>query len=235
LRPGIRHAIRGGVLSLVSRLLALMVALFLAACASRDRVHKMVVSVPDQKMALYKRGELVKVYDVSTSKFCLSTRPGTNGTPLGEHEVAKKIGDGQPVGMKFKSRRPTGEVVPVNAPGRDPIVTRILWLKGLESANRTSFSRTIYIHGTPEESKIGRPASYGCVRMRSKDILDLYNKIGMGATVDIVNQNLELPPTVVPPAQPVGAGQVAQVAQMAHPVAHPVGHSKKTAAAVRKM
>jgi hypothetical protein len=175
------------------------------------------VSVPDQKMALYKQGHLVKVYDVSTSKFCISTRPGTNGTPLGHHEVAKKIGGGAPMGMKFKSRRPTGEIVRVNAPGRDPIVTRILWLKGLESANRTSFSRTIYIHGTPEEWKIGTPASYGCVRMRSSDIIDLYNKIGLGASVDIVNKTLTLPPEMVPPAQQVGNAQVAHVKKTGTP------------------
>jgi lipoprotein-anchoring transpeptidase ErfK/SrfK len=204
------------VLSLVSRLFATVAALFLAACA-KDRVHKMVVSVPDQKMALYKKGQLVKVYDISTSRFCLSTRPGTNGTPLGSHEVAKKIGGGQPMGMKFKSRQATGEIVRVNAPGRDPIVTRILWLKGLESANRTSFSRTIYIHGTPEEWKIGTPASYGCVRMRSRDIMDLYDTIGMGATVDIVNRTLALPPALVPPAQQVGTAQVAHVKKTATP------------------
>jgi hypothetical protein len=184
------------------------VALFFAACA-KDRVHKMVVSVPDQKMALYKKDELIRVYDVSTSRFCLSTQPGTNGTPLGKHEVAKKIGAGQPRGMKFKSRRPTGEIVPVNAPGRDPIVSRILWLKGLEAGNRTSFSRTIYIHGTPEEWKIGKPASYGCVRMRSKDVMDLFSTVGVGAGVEIVNRPLELPAPELPPVQPVPGPQVA--------------------------
>ncbi len=178
----------------------------------------MVVSVPDQKMALYKRGKLMDVYDISTSRFCLSCRPGTNGTPLGKHEIAKKIGAGQPSGMKFKSRRPTGEIVPVNAPGRDPIVTRILWLKGLESHNRTSFSRTIYIHGTPEENKIGTPASYGCVRMRSRDILDLYTTVGTGAEVNIVNAPLDLPKPEVP---------TATIAAMATPPAAQVAHTKK--------
>jgi hypothetical protein len=191
------------VFTSVVRVFSMVAALFFTACA-RDRIHKMVVSVPDQKMALYRKGELVHVYDISTSRFCLSDRPGTNGTPLGKHEVAKMIGAGQPVGMKFKSRRPTGEIVRVNAPGRDPIVTRILWLKGLETGNRTSFSRTIYIHGTPEECKLGHPASYGCVRMSSGDIIDLFNTIGVGAEVDIVNAPLELPPpTIGPPLPPV--------------------------------
>ncbi len=177
------------VTALSFRIFAIVSALFFAACA-KDRIHTMVVSIPEQKMALYRKGKLIQTYDVSTSKFCISTRSGSNGTPLGIHEVAKKVGGGQPSGMKFKSRRATGEIVPVNAPGRDPIVTRILWLKGLEKANRTTYSRTIYIHGTPEEWRIGTPASYGCVRMRSRDIIRLYSTVGVGAKVDIRNDCL---------------------------------------------
>jgi hypothetical protein len=191
----------------IFRLLSVVVVMFFASCA-KDRIHTMVVSVPEQRMALYKKGELMRVYDVSTSRFCVSTRPGTNGTPLGRHEVAKKIGGGQPSGMKFKNRRPTGEIVPVNSPGRDPIVTRILWLKGLERENRSSFSRTIYIHGTPEEWRIGHPASFGCVRMRSRDIIELFGVVGEGAGVDIVNRPLDLPQPQQPPV-----GAVAQVAR----------------------
>jgi hypothetical protein len=101
-------------------------------------------------------------------------------------EIAKKIGGGAPIGMKFKDRKPTGEVVPVDAPGRDPIVTRILWLRGKESQNRRAYGRTIYIHGTAEERKIGHPASYGCIRMRSRDIVQLYDTVGYGAVVEVV-------------------------------------------------
>lgn len=179
----------GGLMSFVVRIVSIAFSLFFAACA-KDRIHTMVVSIPEQRMALYRKGKLIQTYDVSTSKFCISTRSGSNGTPLGLHEVAKKVGGGQPSGMKFSSRRPTGEIVPVNAPGRDPIVTRILWLRGLESSNRNSYSRTIYIHGTPEEWRIGTPASYGCVRMRSRDIIRLYNTVGVGAKVDIRNECL---------------------------------------------
>jgi len=189
---GLLYVIRGRVFTHVARILALGTALFLAACA-KDTAHKMVVSIPEQKMALYTHDHLTRVYDVSTSRFCISAQPGTNGTPLGKHEVAKKIGDGAPSGMKFHNRHPTGEIVPVNAPGRDPIVSRILWLRGMESQNRTSFSRTIYIHGTAEEWRIGRPASFGCVRMRSADVIDLFNTVGVGASVDIVNRPLDLP------------------------------------------
>jgi lipoprotein-anchoring transpeptidase ErfK/SrfK len=81
---------------------------------------------------------------------------------------------------------PTGDIVRPNAPGRDPIVTRILWLKGLERQNSNTHSRTIYIHGTPEEWRLGTPASYGCVRMSSRDVIWLYDKVGEGARVQIV-------------------------------------------------
>jgi len=190
------------------RLPALVAAMFFAGCA-KDSVHTMVVSVPDQKLALFRKGQLVQLYDVSTSKYCLSDRCGSYGTPLGAHEIARKIGDGQPEGMKFSSRRPTGEIVAPNAPGRDPIVSRILWLRGLETGNRNSYSRCIYIHGTAEEWRIGSPASYGCIRMRSHDVTNLYQTIGVGAKVEIVNLPLGLP-VPGPGVQPAGQ-QIAQV------------------------
>ena len=162
-------------------------------------------------MALYQKGQLVRTYDVSTSRFAVSAVEGTNGTPLGKMEIAKKIGGGQPAGMKFKNRVPTGEVVPVNAPGRDPIVSRILWLKGLEAQNRNTFERFIYIHGTPEEKNIGKPASYGCVRMRSKDVIELFDIVGTGAVVDITNTPLPPPPVQLEkPTEQVPANQIAQ-------------------------
>ena len=174
------------------RLPAVIVAMFLASCA-RDSIHTMVVSVPDQKLALYRKGQFVKMYDVSTSKFCLSSRSGSNGTPLGKHEIAKKIGGNAPLGMKFSSRRPTGEIVQANAPGRDPIVSRIMWLDGKERKNCNSYARCIYIHGTAEEWRIGTPASYGCIRMRSRDVANLYSTVGVGAKVEIINAPLGLP------------------------------------------
>ena len=183
--------------------LSVVVAIFLASCA-KDRIHTLVVSVPDQKLALYRKGQFVKLYDVSTSKFCLSGRNGSYGTPLGTHEIAKKIGGGQPQGMKFSSRRPTGEIVQPNAPGRDPIVSRILWLDGKESENRNSYARCIYIHGTAEEWRIGTPASYGCIRMRSRDVVNLFNTVGVGAKVEIVYAPLTLP-AAEPPVDLSGA------------------------------
>ena len=183
------------------RFLTILLALAFASCA-KDREHVVRVSVADQKMIVYKKGAEIARYDVSTSKFGLGDAPGSNGTPLGKLEVAKKIGAHAPSGMKFKSRRPTGEIVPPNAPGRDPIVTRILWLKGLEPQNRHTYGRTIYIHGTPEESKIGSPASYGCIRMRSSDVIGLFDTVGRGARVEITPESFERPIAQVPSPTP---------------------------------
>jgi lipoprotein-anchoring transpeptidase ErfK/SrfK len=171
-------------------------ALFLGSCAAPPDVdHHIVISAREQKLVLLEKGQLVATYPISTSKFGLNDRPGSYGTPLGELEIADKIGDGAPAGAVFKDRRRTGEVIAVNAPGRDPIVTRILWLRGRELRNRNAFARDIYIHGTPEERNIGARASYGCIRMRSTDIINLYSLVGRGAQVTIV----DLPLTAVIP------------------------------------
>ncbi len=165
-------------------------ALLFGGCATRDNIHTIKVSVADEKMIVYRKGVEIAAYPVSTSKFGLGDRPGSRATPLGRLEIAKKIGGGQPSGMKFHSRRATGEIVQANAPGRDPIVSRILWLKGLESQNRNAYGRTIYIHGTAEEWKIGTPASFGCVRMKSRDVIALYNTVGVGAKVEITRDHI---------------------------------------------
>src|SRR5881396_3641046 len=165
----------------------LLLALFLASCVAPDTQHHIVISTRDQKLALLDRGALLATYSVSTSKFGLGDRPGSRFTPLGRLQIAEKVGDNAPPGTVFKDRRRTGEIVLANAPGRDPIVTRILWLRGLEAQNANAFARDIYIHGTPEEWKIGSPASYGCIRMRSADIIQLYDIVGIGAAVTIVN------------------------------------------------
>jgi len=173
------------VFRFTARGLLIAFALALASCASRDRAHYVRVSVPDQKMFVFRQGVEVARYDVSTSKFGVGGRTGSYTTPLGTMEVAKKIGNGARLGTKFRGRRPTGEIVRPNSPGRDPIVTRILWLRGLERQNRDTYSRCIYIHGTAEEWRIGTPASYGCIRMRSRDVIELFDRIGIGARVEV--------------------------------------------------
>jgi lipoprotein-anchoring transpeptidase ErfK/SrfK len=165
----------------------LLVALFLASCAAPDTQHQIVISTRDQKLAVLDRGTLMATYAVSTSKFGLGDSLRSSCTPLGQLEVAKKIGDNAPLGAVFKDRVRTGEIVVPNSPGRDPIVTRILWLRGREAQNANAFGRYIYIHGTPEERLIGTPASYGCIRMRSTDVIELYNVVGVGAAVTIVD------------------------------------------------
>ncbi len=162
-----------------------------ASCASVDRRHQVIVSIPEQRMALLEDGAPLATYPVSTSKFGLGDFPGTSWTPLGKLEIAKKIGAGAPSGAAFKDRRPTGEIVPPDTPGRDIIVTRILWLRGEEPQNSLAYSRYIYIHGTPEERNIGLPVSYGCIRMRSRDVIELFEIVGRGAKVQIENQPLE--------------------------------------------
>lgn len=164
---------------------AVLLVLLLAGCGGDSR-HKMIISTAEQRMLVLRDGQPIAEYPVSTSKFGLGDRPGSNATPLGTLRVKQKIGSGARAGAVFKSRRATGEVIPVDAPGRDPIVSRILWLEGLEFKNRHAFSRCIYIHGTPEERNIGFPASYGCIRMRSRDVIELFDTVGTGAKVVIL-------------------------------------------------
>ncbi|HEV2840523.1 MAG TPA: L,D-transpeptidase [Chthoniobacterales bacterium] len=182
-----------------TRYLLAAATLCLTSCVAPDTRHHVIISVPQQRMALLDNGALLATFPVSTSKFAIGDSPGSLGTPLGELEIAEKIGGSAPSGAVFKDRRRTGEILPPDAPGRDPIVTRILWLRGREARNANAYSRYIYIHGTPEERTIGRPASYGCVRMRSRDVIQLYHIVGRGAKVTILNEPLE---TVVPAIGP---------------------------------
>jgi hypothetical protein len=173
-----------------SGIVLLAAALLFTSCAQKDTQHRILVSVADQCMELFCNERLVGRYPVSTSRYGLGDRPGSRETPLGRMEVARMIGRAAPLGAVFRNRRPTGEILRPNVPGRDPIVTRMIWLRGLQRQNQNAFARCIYIHGTPEERYIGHPASYGCVRMKSSDVLSLFNSIGVGATVDIIPGSL---------------------------------------------
>ncbi len=173
-----------------SGVLLLALALLFSACSTKDTEHRILVSIADQSLELYRNATLVGRYPISTSRFGLGDRPGSRATPLGQMEVARLIGSGAPLGAVFKNRRRTGEILRPDAPGRDPIVTRIIWLRGLQPQNRNAFTRCIYIHGTPEERNIGHPASFGCVRMKSADIVSLFGTIGVGASVQIIPGSL---------------------------------------------
>src|SRR2546423_7192937 len=173
------------------RLLIVLIALILLSSGVRaDGPSRVIISVHDQKLMLMENGAKLATYPVSTSKFGLGDDWGRMTTPLGFLQVAQKIGDHAPEGAVFRNRRFTGEILKPNAPGRDPVITRIIWLKGLEAGNSHAYSRCIYIHGTPEERTIGRPASYGCIRMKSRDVAELYAQLPVGALVEILNDKL---------------------------------------------
>jgi len=191
------------------RCLLAVAALLVSSCVAPDTRHHVIISVPQQRMALLDNGVLMSTYPISTSKFAIGDWPGSRGTPLGELEIAEKIGGSAPSGAVFKDRKRTGEILEPDAPGRDPIVTRILWLRGREAQNANAYSRYIYIHGTPEERNIGKRASFGCIRMRSRDVIQLYDIVGPRARVTILNEPLE---AMVPAVAPVpGSGGTTSV------------------------
>lgn len=170
-------------------LLVMTAGLWQTACstlpwqADRDDRHVLIVSVSEQKMVLFEDGKELASYPISTAKNGIGDAPDSYMTPGGRMEIAEKFGGGEVPGTVFKDRMPNGEVVAVDAPGRDPVVTRILWLRGLEPQNQNAYRRFIYIHGTPQENLLGSPVSFGCIRMRSSDIVSLYERVGVGAQV----------------------------------------------------
>lgn len=174
---------------IVRAAILVLVSCALSQCSSSGPAE-VIVSVKDQKLGFYHEGKLTKEFKISTSKFGIGDKPGSCRTPLGKAEVIAKIGHGLPPGAVLKSRSWNGEVLKPNAPGRDPIVSRILWLRGLEKTNRNAFDRFIYIHGTTEENRLGSPASYGCIRMGARDVVELFDETGIGAKVVITKDHL---------------------------------------------
>ena len=142
------------------------------------------VSVAKQQLAL-KRGRAVeRTFPISTSKFGLGVEEGSFKTPTGRFRIAQKIGTGAPTGIAFKARvpiRPTPEMLGA----ADLVMSRILWLDGVERHNNNTFSRYIYIHGTNHEEQIGTPASHGCIRMRNADVAELFDLVEVNTPVVI--------------------------------------------------
>jgi hypothetical protein len=155
----------------------------------------LAVRISTATLQFFRRGELVGSYVVSTSKRPPSNLKHSLGTPRGLHEIAERIGAGQPPGMVFKSRVPTGRhysELPDAATNGNLITSRILWLRGLEpGVNRggevDTFERYVYIHGTNHESHLGEPMSAGCVLMRNLDITQLYEEVRAGDLVWIAD------------------------------------------------
>lgn len=154
----------------------------------------LLVDISEQKMALFQRQQLIREYRISAATKGAGNQAGSDQTPLGVHRIAEKFGDGAPLGTIFKARRNTGtkaDIItqPIDVP-TDHVTTRILWLDGLEpgknkGGNVDSKNRFIYIHGTPEEGLIGRPASHGCIRMYNAEVIELYNLLPTGTLVYI--------------------------------------------------
>ena len=152
------------------------------------------IALRTQELCLTDREGAVRRYPVSTSKHGAGERSGSLMTPRGRHRIRAKIGGGSLPGTVFVGRRPTGEIwSPALArahPERDWILTRILWLSGLEKGfNRLgdvdTMRRYIYIHGMPDSEPVGRPASIGCIRMRNADIVELFDRVAVGTLVVI--------------------------------------------------
>ncbi len=155
-----------------------------------DRVA--IVDVSDQELRLYVDGRLAARYPVSTAEAGTGSAAGSNRTPLGAHYVRRRYGAGAPAGMVFRARVPTGRIAAIeHRPrhiGEDLVTSRILWLAGLEPGRNQgpgvdSFRRYIYIHGTPEEGLIGRPASHGCIRLRNEDVIALFDALPVRSLV----------------------------------------------------
>jgi lipoprotein-anchoring transpeptidase ErfK/SrfK len=156
---------------------------------------KIEIHVPTQQLRLVSGGSLLKTYSVSTAKRGLGEKNGSLCTPRGRHIVRARIGAGQPLNMVFVRRRPTGELwtpeLNGKYPGRDWILTRILWLSGCEPGrNRLgdvdTMRRYIYIHGCPDTAEMGKPGSIGCIRMRNRDIAELFDLVAPYTEVEIL-------------------------------------------------
>jgi lipoprotein-anchoring transpeptidase ErfK/SrfK len=154
-----------------------------------------IVKISAQKLYLMHGRKMVREFAVSTSKYGIGSQAGSLKTPLGRHRIAKKIGAGAPIYTIFKERVNTGRRAPIDrtlkGAAQDDVTTRVLWLEGLEpGVNRgrgiDSKERFIYIHGTPSEGLIGRPASNGCVRMYNADVIELFDRVSEGTPVLIV-------------------------------------------------
>jgi L,D-transpeptidase YbiS len=153
------------------------------------------IRTPEQLLELVDdNGAVIKRYSVSTASNGLGEKSGSNCTPRGRHIIRAKIGGGMPANTVFRARRPTGEIyseqLAADSPGRDWILTRILWLSGCEPGfNRLgdvdTMRRYIYIHGCPDSAEMGKPASIGCVRMRNAEIIELFDLVPAGTPVEI--------------------------------------------------
>ncbi len=153
--------------------------------------YAVVVSISKQRLYVIKGKKVIKQYPVSTSKYGIGNKDGSYKTPLGKHVICSKIGRHARFGTIFQNRRNTKRIAKIGDDrNQDLITTRILRLQGLEKGKNKgkridTYERCIYIHGTAEEHLIGKPASHGCIRMKNRDIAELFNEVPRGTLVDI--------------------------------------------------
>ena len=148
-------------------------------------IYSAEVSIEKQLLRLYSSNNYCKEYRVSTSRFGIGHEFNSFKTPTGKFEIEQKIGAGEPLGTVFKGRRTAGVYNFKNQVKDDLILTRILWLSGLENHNKNTFDRYIYIHGTNHVNELGKPHSMGCIRMSNEDIIEVYNFLSLGSKVFI--------------------------------------------------
>lgn len=150
------------------------------------------IEIKNQKLYFIEEKKITDIYSISSSEKGIGNKAGSNKTPIGIHRIKSKIGDNVPINSRFIGRKLTGEIIEVisdtSKGDLDIISTRIMWLSGEEyGINKgngiDSYERYIYIHGTNEEGRIGIPSSHGCVRMKNKDVIDLYRKVEVGTLV----------------------------------------------------
>jgi hypothetical protein len=156
---------------------------------------RIVISIPSQELDLWDENQnIIRKYRISSARNGVGQEYGSFCTPLGKHIIRAKIGTSQPINTVFIRRRPTGEIytpeLGARYPGRDWILTRILWLSGCEPGfNRMgkvdTMRRYIYIHGSPDSTEMGKPGSIGCIRMYNRDLLQLFDLVTTGTEVDI--------------------------------------------------
>jgi lipoprotein-anchoring transpeptidase ErfK/SrfK len=149
--------------------------------SAQPKIH---ISAAKQKLTLKSGRKNVAAYPISTSRFGLGSKEGSMKTPTGRFRISEKIGAGMPPSTVFKSRRPV-KTTEKMLREEDLVMTRILWLDGLDPANANTHDRYIYIHGTNQEELIGEPASHGCIRMRNADLVELFEQVEVGTPVVI--------------------------------------------------
>jgi|TARA_B110001454_G_C12567913_1_gene370583 hypothetical protein len=144
------------------------------------------ISISAQHLRLLDGKRQMASFVVSTSRFGVGSREGSNKTPLGDFELGEKIGEGAQLMTVFKGRKPVGIYDPAQTSAEDLVLTRILWLHGCEEHNANTCGRYIYIHGTNQEQDLGQPASFGCIRMGNEDVVSLFGMVDIGGKVRII-------------------------------------------------